>query len=153
MIGQHFHPRQSFRALKLIFYALNTGLLVFFFVGVYLNGMAIPEFKTEVDILTVVNVLLLGSIPAGYMISARKMAGIDRGEPFARKFEVYQTAMILRWAMIEGVALLSLVGMILLEDAKQLVIFVLCIVMLSLNTVTKEKVIRNAKLNGMCTWR
>jgi hypothetical protein len=146
MVGHEFHPRQAYRALKLIFYALNTGLLVFFFVGIYLNGMAIPQFKDEVDILTIVNVLLLGSIPAGYTISARKMAGIGRGEPFSRKFEQYQSAMIIRWAMIEGVALLSIVGMILLQDAKQLIIFIFCVLVMSMNTVTREKVIRMAKL-------
>ena len=146
MIGQNFQPRQAFRALKLIFYALNTGLLVFFLVGIYLNGMTIPQFRDEVDILTVINVLLLVFIPAGYNISARKMAAIERGEPFARKFEQFQAAMILRWAMIEGVALLSIVGMIILQDAKQLVIFILCVVVLSLNSVTREKVIRMAKL-------
>ena len=56
--------------------------------------------------------------------------------------------MIIRWAMIEGTALFSIVGLILLEDAKQLVLFVFCILVLSLNTVTKEKVIRQAKLNA-----
>jgi hypothetical protein len=49
--------------------------------------------------------------------------------------------------MIEGTALFSIVGLILLEDAKQLVIFILCIAVLSLNTITREKVIRMAKLN------
>lgn len=146
MVGHEFHPRQAFRAMKLIFYALNTGLLIFFFVGVFLNDMAIPPFREEVDILTIINVLMLGSIPAGYTISTRKMAGIDRGEPFARKFEQYQSAMIIRWAMIEGVALLSIVGLILLQDAKQLIIFIFCVLILSMNTVTREKVIRMAKL-------
>jgi hypothetical protein len=39
------------------------------------------------------------------------------------------------------------VGLILLQDAKQLVIFILCILVLSVNSVTKEKVVRMAKLN------
>ncbi len=147
MLGHELQPRQAYRALKMIFYALNTGLLVFFFVGIYLNGMTIPEFKSEVDILTIVNVLLLAAIPGGYYLSSRKMAAIEPGEPFARKFEQYQSAMIIRWAMIEGVALLSIVGFILLQDAKQLVLFILCVLVLSMNTVTKEKVVRQAKLN------
>jgi hypothetical protein len=126
---------------------LNTGLLLFFLVGIYLNDMSIPQFKADVDILTAVNVLLLGMIPAGYTISTRRMAAIGEKEPFARKFGQFQAAMILRWAMIEGVALLSIVGLILLQDAKQLVLFLLCILVMSANTVTREKVIRLAKLN------
>ena len=55
--------------------------------------------------------------------------------------------MIIRWAVIEGTALFSLVGLILLQDAKQLVLFVICILVLSMNTITKEKVTRSAKLN------
>jgi len=147
MIGQKFQPKMAYRTLRVIFYSLNTGLLIFFMMGIYLNDMQIPGFSQEIDILTVVNVLLLGAIPAGYTISSRKMDGIDPGEPFQKKFEQFQTAMIIRWAMIEGTALFSLVGLILLQDAKQLVLFVLCILVLSLNTVTKEKVIRLAKLN------
>lgn len=148
MPGYKLHPKAAFRVLKLIYYALNTGLLLFFFVGVYLNDKVIPTFRDEVDILTIVSVLLLGMIPLGNMISGRRLAAIEAGDPFARKFEQFQSAMIIRWATIEGVALFSIVGLILLQDAKQLVIFIICILVLSMNTVTKEKMIRLAKLNA-----
>ena len=142
-----FQAKAAFNALRIIFYALNSGLLIFFIVSIYLNGKQIPEFKEGVDILTYVNVFLLISIPAGYSISSRKMEAIDPADPFYRKFEQFQSAMIIRWAMIEGPALFSLVGLIVLQDAKQLVIFIICILVLSSNTVTKEKVTRMAKLN------
>jgi hypothetical protein len=76
------------------------------------------------------------------------MEAIDAGDSFSKKFEQFQSAMIIRWAMIEGTALFSLVGLIILQDAKQLVLFVICILVLSSNTVTKEKVTRMAKLNS-----
>lgn len=148
MIGEKFQPKVAFRVLKIIFYALNTGLLLFFIVSIYLNEMQIPPFKEGFDILTYVNVFLLAAIPAGYSISSRKIDAIDAGDSFSKKFEQYQTAMILRWAMIEGTALFSLVGLIVLQDAKQLVLFVICVLVLSSNTVTKEKVTRMAKLNS-----
>jgi hypothetical protein len=148
MIGEKFQPKVAFRVLKIIFYALNTGLLLFFIVSIYLNGMQIPSFKEGFDILTYVNVVLLAAIPAGYSISARKMEAIDPIDSFSKKFEQFQAAMIIRWAMIEGTALFSLVGLIVLQDAKQLVLFILCILVLSSNTVTKEKVTRMAKLNS-----
>lgn len=148
MIGEKFQPKLAFRALKIIFYALNTGLLLFFLVGIYLNEMQIPAFKQEIDILTYVNIFLMASIPAGYTLSSRKMEAIDAGDTFAQKFMQYQAAMIIRWAMIEGTALFSLVGLIVLQDAKQLVLFVICILVLSTNTVTKDKVTRMAKLNS-----
>ncbi len=148
MIGEKFQPKVAFRALRIIFYSLNSGLLLFLMVGIYLNGMQIPEFKDGVDILTYVNVFLMLSIPAGYSISSRKMEAIDAADSFSRKFEQYQSAMIIRWAMIEGAAIFSLVGLIVLQDSKQLVLFVLCILVLSSNTVTKEKVTRMAKLNS-----
>ena len=148
MIGEKFQAKGAYRTLKIIFYALNTGLLLFFIAAIYLNEMQIPAFKDGIDILTYVSVFLLASIPAGYTISSRKMEAIDAGDSFAKKFEQYQSAMIIRWAMIEGTALFSLVGLIVLQDAKQLVIFVICILVLSSNTVTKEKVTRMAKLNS-----
>jgi hypothetical protein len=156
MIEPEFQPRVAYRTLRIIFYTLNTGLLIFFLVAVYLNGLALPPFRDEIDLLTVVNLLLLSAIPVGYMISSRKLDSIKPKEPFSikpkepfsKKFEQFQTAMILRWAMIEGTALFSIVGLILLKDAKQLVIFILCILVLSVNSVTKEKVVRMAKLNA-----
>ena len=148
MIGEKFQPKAAFRAIKVIFYALNTGLLLFFILSIYLNEMQIPAFKDGIDILTYVNVFLLASIPAGYTISSRRMEAIDAGDTFAKKFEQFQAAMIIRWAMIEGTAIFSLVGLIVLQDAKQLILFVICIMVLSSNTVTKEKVTRMAKLNS-----
>ena len=147
MIGEKFQPKMAYRALRIIFYALNTGLLLFFIVAIYLNEMQIPEFKQGFDILTYVNVFLLAAIPAGYTISSRRMEAIDAGDSFAKKLEQFQSAMIIRWAMIEGTALFSLVGLIVLQDSKQLILFVICILVLSSNTVTKEKVTRMAKLN------
>jgi hypothetical protein len=134
--------------LRVIFYSFNTGLLLFFMASIYLNDMQIPGFSLKIDILTVVNILLLGAIPIGYLLSNRKMEAIDPGEPFQEKFQQFQTAMIIRWAMIVGAALLSLVGLILLQDAKQLVLFVICVLVLSTNTITREKVTRMAKLNA-----
>ncbi|MEZ5072592.1 MAG: hypothetical protein R2751_16920 [Bacteroidales bacterium] len=147
MMGPAFSPRQAFRVLRLIYLSMNTGLILFFFVVVNLNGWSIPGFRDEVDMLTFVNVLLLVCIPLGYYLSNRRMATIEAGSPFARKWEVYQTAMIIRWAMIEAVSLFSLVGLMLLDDAKHLVLFILCILVFSLNSVTKDRVIAGAKLN------
>jgi hypothetical protein len=147
MIGDKFQPRAAFRAIKIIFYALNTGLLLFFMVGVYLNGMRIPSFKQELDVLTIVSLFLLATIPVGYYISNRKFDAIDAGEPFSAKWEQFQSAMIIRWAMIEGAALFSLVGLIVLQDAKQLILFIICILVLSTNSVNKEQATRLAKLN------
>ena len=147
MIGNGFQPRAAFRAIKIIFYALNTGLLLFFMVGVYLNGMQIPNFKQELDILTIVSLFLLAAIPVGYLISNKKFDAIDAGDSFPAKWEQFQSAMIIRWAMIEGAALFSLVGLIMLQDAKQLVLFIICILALSMNSVNREKATRLAKLN------
>lgn len=148
MLNPGFQPRVAFRMLRLIFYSLNTGLLIFFLVGIYLNGMAFPPFRDEIDILTVVNLFLLAAIPLGYTLSNRRLESINPKDPFPRKWEQFQTAMILRWAMIEGTALFSVVGLILLKDAKQLVLFILCLIVLSFNAISRDKVSRMAKLNA-----
>ena len=148
MPDQDFQPRIAFRMLKMIFYSLNAGLLIFFMVIVYLNDLTIPELQSEVDILTVVNIILLGSIPAGYALSGRRWEAIDPEDPFPRKFEQFQTGMILRWAMIEGAALFSLIGLLILQDSKHLILFILCLLVLSSNSVTREKVVKWAKLNS-----
>ena len=69
------------------------------------------------------------------------------GIPFLSNGSSFNSAMIIRWAMIEGAALFALVGLIVLQDAKQLVLFLICILVLSMNSVTREKATRLAKLN------
>lgn len=49
--------------------------------------------------------------------------------------------------MIEGTALFSIVGMILLEDAKQVVLFIICILVFSFNSVSRDRASRMARLN------
>lgn len=148
MMNPDVQPRVAFRLLRIIFYALNTGVLIFFLVAVYLNGMSFPPFRDDIDILTVVNVFLLAAIPVGYTLSNRRMEAINPKDPFHEKWEQFQSAMILRWAMIEGTALFSIVGLILLNDAKQLVLLLLCLLVLAFNSVSREKVARMAKLNA-----
>jgi len=147
MIGTDFQPKMAFRALKLIFYSLNLGLLIFFFVIVGLNDMQIPPLKPELDIINIISLLLLALIPLGNIISNRRTDAIDPGDLFPSKFAQFQTAMIIRWALIEGPALFALVGFMLLEDSKQLALFLICILALSANTINKEKATRMAKLN------
>jgi len=147
MNGDGLQPRTAYRTLRIIFYAMNTGLLLFFMVGVYLNDMQIPAFKQELDVLNIVSIFLLAAIPAGYLLSNRKFDSIDAGDTFSAKWEQFQSAMLIRWAMIEGAALFSLVGLIVLQDSKQLVLFVICILVLSGNSVNREKATRLAKLN------
>lgn len=147
MLNTDFQPRIAYRMLRIIFYALNTGLLIFFLVAIFLNGMAFPPFNDEIDILTVTNVFLLAAIPLGYTLSNRRLEAINPKDPFSKKWDQFQTAMILRWAMIEGTALFSIVGLILLKDAKQLVLFLICIVVFAFNAISRDKVARMAKLN------
>ncbi len=92
MIGSKFQPKVAYRMLRVIFYSLNTGLLIFFMASIYVNDMQIPEFSLEIDILTVVNILLLGAIPIGYLLSNRKMEAIDAGETFQEKFTSFSTS-------------------------------------------------------------
>ena len=114
MIGERFQPKAAYRALRIIFYAMNTGLLLFLLVAVYLIEMKLPPFHEGFEILTFVNVVLLAAIPIGYSLSSKRMEAIDPADSFPRKFEQYSAAMIIRWAMIEGVGLFSLVGLIIL---------------------------------------
>lgn len=96
MLNPDIQPRMAYRMLRIIFYALNTGLLIFFLVGIYLNGMALPPFRDEIDLLTVVNVLLLAAIPVGHMLSNRRLESINPKDTFSKKWDQFQTAMIIR---------------------------------------------------------
>jgi hypothetical protein len=143
----NFSLKQSYRALKLIYASLISGLILFQLVTILMNDLAIPGIQEGFDVLNLVSAVLILMIPAGKMVSDRQVQTIDASAPLQSRFSKLQTAMIMRWAWIEGPAIFSIVVFLLLNDGKQLLLFLVCLVAFILAYPAKTKVADMLKLS------
>lgn len=125
-----------------------AGVILFQLVTILMNQWKIPEFKEDLDLLNIVSILLLLIIPVGKMISDKRISAIDQNLDLASRFSLVQTSLIIRWATIEGPAFFSIVAFLLLQDGRQLVVFLVCLVAFILANPGMEKVSSYAKLSA-----
>mgnify|MGYP001222635472 CR=1 FL=1 len=130
----------SVKVLRIIFISLMTGCIMFFLVMMLQFDFQLPPFKPGFDILNIVSIFLLISIPIGGFVSNKKLEAIQPGLPATLKIAELQTALIIRWATIEAPALLSLVVFMVLEDSKQIIVFLVTILAFVLANPTKDRI-------------
>lgn len=143
-----FDKNTGFRNLRIIYLSLITGVTLFLFVILLQMEFDIPPVKKGLDILNVLSILFLLTIPLGATIFKRKVSNIDDSAGALEKLSKLQAAYIFRWAMIEGPALFALVTFLLLVDGKQLIVFLICILAFFFTAPDKEKFKEEAKLTA-----
>ena len=105
-------PRPTnLRTIQIFYGSLMTGVIFFAFTAtliVYTSGAMASAEQMDSAFLTI-SFLSLLTIPAGNLIFRKKVEGIEQ-IPKAKKMETYQAAMIIRAALFEGSAFLSIIG-------------------------------------------
>lgn len=114
-----FDPVQSFRLTRIIHGALISGVVIFLVAVIIIGGSGIPEIKNEFSLLNLVSLAALVLIPGAFYFSRMQMRSVQPDWELHIKFSAYQTAMIMRWAMIEAFTLIAIVVLLLEEDGKQ----------------------------------
>jgi hypothetical protein len=97
---------QYFRSLLILFAALLAGQV--FIIGI-LYFTTPPAPVAENDLFRFVPLVLLLLPVSGYFIAKQRIALAREKAGFIEKFELYRTAKILQWAMVEGAAFISAV--------------------------------------------
>ncbi len=139
--------KQSYRILQTIYLALITGVVLFQGVTIFMNDWQIPDFKQGLDPLNILSLLMLSLIPVGKIVADKSLNRIDPGAALAEKTAILQKALIIRWACIEGPTLFAIVAFMLLQDGKQLVVFLIGFAAFIMANPSKVKIAVMAKLN------
>ncbi|GLU44408.1 MFS transporter [Allomuricauda sp. NBRC 101325] len=135
--------KEKFRTFKIIHFGICAGVaLAYIIVGDLhtLEFLKLPEFNSGTNILLSIP---LGSILVGEMLFKNQLKVIDRKLTTEENMASYQTASLIRWAVIEGAAF------IILFMAKELILVgVLLILYLIYLRPTQDRMLRDLESAG-----
>jgi len=110
--------KEYFKGINLIYYALISGVLIFFLITLFLNFTGnIPISDIDEDVL-LINVLIItglvflaAGIFGGQIFFNNKLKKInEQKEDLLIKTAEYRSSLIIRYALIEGPAFFSIIG-------------------------------------------
>ncbi len=150
MQSQNQTSKEYFNSLTIIHAALIAGQLMFIGVLVYLNRSESPTSYSENhnDIfLILAPVLAILGILGGFFITKNRLESIDKRTELKDKLEHYRTTLIIKFALLEGPSLFSLVCFLLSGNYMFLGLSAILILILFTYRPTKEKTMRDLELS------
>jgi hypothetical protein len=142
----------ALQALNIIHKALMTGLILFASVCAYLiyAQKVLPAATKNLDktLQVVALVLTAGGIFAGMNIFKKKITLIREMETAAkRKFDIYRSACIIQWVLLEGPSLFCIACFFLTGNYAFLVLALVILFFFAMAAPTKIKVLMQLQIN------
>jgi ABC-type multidrug transport system fused ATPase/permease subunit len=141
----------ALKALNIIHKALMTGVILFASVCAYLiySKTILPATKELDKILQVVALVLTAvSIFAGMNIFKKKITQIREMETAAKeKFDIYRSACIIQWALLEGPSLFCIACFFLTGNYAFLVLALVTLFFFAMAAPTKIKVLMQLQIS------
>jgi hypothetical protein len=143
-----FDPKKALQATKTIYISIISGCMVFLAV-VFAISTEKFIFRTDFSEPLAIALLVLSliSFPAGIYFSGKLLSKVNHSDPLEKKYQAYQTSLIVKMASCEGVALLSLVYLMLSNNSFSLVFFVIAIGVMMRSYPTPEKIGKELNLS------
>jgi hypothetical protein len=106
--------RQNFYTLnRIIYFALLIGMLLFLTIAVLISEVELLFFiDFNEPLFLIVPVVMFGCIAASNFIPKKFVQQVKNEKDLTKKTTVYNTSSIIKYALIEGPVLLSIVGFI-----------------------------------------
>ena len=137
------------KALKVIHIGLTAGVVLFLIIAVVLQLTGFePELKElEMILLGVTAVAAFSGIFAGNMIFRKRLEQLIELKNLNEKLTGYQSALIVKLALIEGPAFFTVVAYLLTTNVLFPVIAVFLVVVMVLSAPRKDKLITDLNLS------
>lgn len=137
----------SLKILKIIHIALVLGLVIFGIVAYFSGEGSVTQFTMEGDfyIYLVPSIAILAYF-GSKLVFKQELSKIDKSATLAQKFAKYQAASILKFALIEGAALLALVAFMSTRYSLYFTIALCLVAYLAFQNPTKNKLITDLQL-------
>ncbi|MEO9531266.1 MAG: hypothetical protein ABJG68_11920 [Crocinitomicaceae bacterium] len=141
------NPQNFFRTNKIIYFALLMGMLLFLAVSIFISKEDLVFYLDFSEpLFLVVPVLMFGCIAASTFIPKKLLAPIKNTKDLTQKTTVYNTSSIIKYALIEGPVLLSIVCFILTHSLYFLVFTAIGILYFVTLKPNPEKISRDLEL-------
>jgi hypothetical protein len=147
MTSETFEPKKALQLTKIIYLAMLSGILLFAAMVFYIHTEPFTFSASLSDpMLIVILILCCVAIPAGYLYARNLYSKIDPSFSFSEKYPVYQSGLLIRLASCEGVALLSIVNLLLSSNLINIFILILPFSVMASYFPTPEKLGREINL-------
>ena len=142
--------KNQMKITNAIYYALVTGLLLFFVVVIVLIQDKDPSTGKDIDNIFTVIVPVFGLMMMflSRMMYNQMLSKIDAGSSLIQKISGYRTAKIVAWAMLESACFLALVATLLTSNYLYVAVYIFLFGYFFLMKPTKESLIRDMHLNS-----
>lgn len=146
---QEFTPNKFVQTLTMIYMALLSGLLFFIAIVFFqFDGGMTPTFDTSDTLLLIYPVIAIGAIVVSQMIFKKLLAAAENKPGLKNKLDSYQTASIIKFAMIEGPAFLGIVLSMTTGNTAFIAIAGVLVIFLILQKPSRTKVESDLNLRG-----
>lgn len=143
-------PSEYFKSLQIIHLGLMAGVGMFALVTFILHSTGNLEAEAaELDAVLryVVPVFAIGGILAGNLLFSQRLKACLQQPGLKGKLEFYQSALIIKYASVEGSAFFSIVAFMLTGNLIYLGMAGLLLIVLLVNRPTREKAITHLELD------
>lgn len=137
-----------FKSIKIVHIALVVGIVFFTLVSILLQIKGFGTVGQEIDnvLLIVVPIFALIGIFASTLVFKNKLNGIRKKSSLKEKMEEYRSALIIKFALIEGPSFFVVVSYLLTGNYIYLGILVILIIVFLIYTPNKTKFINDLEL-------
>lgn len=142
-------PNGFIKTLSIIHLALLSGLIIFLIIAYTQNKVWQLNLNDTSDVfLFIAPILAVGGILVGNFLYNNQINALSNKNSLREKLTGFQTASIMKYALIEGPALLAIVSSMNSGNLFYIIIAIALIVYFYFQKPTKEKIESNLKLNS-----
>ncbi|MDG1175986.1 MAG: hypothetical protein P8N07_09350 [Flavobacteriales bacterium] len=141
-------PKQYLRSMQLVHIALLVGMIVFAGVTYYMNPSTEVNFSESGAFLFVVPIVILLGILIGNFIFKKLINRTFKQNSLKTKLDNYLSALIIKFAFIEGPSLLALVAYLLSGNLVYLLFAVALMIYFFTLKPSKQSIINTLNLTG-----
>lgn len=148
MITNDLNPKQFLKMTRFIFFALTSGLVIFFLIVLYLVDNKYFLMADLSYLLIIIQIILSCiSLTTGYLVTRMTLSKIDPNDNLKVKLPKYQFVHIIRMATCQGVGLMAVVCFLLTSNSVFLIFLTVALLIMILYFPTPEKIGREINLS------
>jgi len=150
MGNSEISSRTFFSTLALIHAGMMIGPVLLLSIAFYINASGGYMKNLEIDMLNwIISLLAMGGIASSRLIFRIKISKAKSIENFKSRLLAYQKALFIRWALLEGPALVAVIGYLISGEVLFFYIAVMLIVVHLFSRVTRKKLVADLQLSSI----
>jgi len=144
-------PKESLRAIKILFYAMFIGVVLFtaiVFILIQIQGPLLQDKSVNRVFLVVVLFLTAACLSVSNIIYKKRLNAAGFALPLMQKLEIYRSALVLYMSLCEGAAILTVIVFFMTGNSLFLVIIGAILVSMLMRRPENFKIFNDLQLDS-----